>query len=51
MNVFVVVLTVLNFYFRGIFLLLFFVYTRHISETGTLSICKRAWQLELPSLH
>ena len=38
MNVFDGVLTALYFYFRGIFLLLFFVYTKHISQTGILYV-------------
>jgi len=45
MNVFDGVLIALNFFIRGIFFLLFFVYTKHISQTGALSVCKRAWQL------
>jgi len=51
MNVFDGVLTTINFYFRGIFFFLFFVYTKHISQTVTLSVCKRTWQLTLPPLH
>jgi hypothetical protein len=38
------VLTTLNFYFRGIFVLLFFVYTKYTSQTGTLSVCNWHWR-------